>query len=204
MIRWYRDTHIFLLGFTISFFFPLPVAGLSQDLLSSVYPRGASCSVSLSPSDEDSSDKYNIFKAVSQEKIIQMLCRVTLMYHTSPTIRQGGSQYWWFMRLWTTRNLYSWVYERLSLEILIHVEPYWHSDFVDSMSRFFDWAKETDFLSDRLSEQNCSWLFLDKISHITRKPVFAICEHRSLISAFVVRCLDSIISLLARAEISTS
>ena len=48
-----------------------------------------------------------------------------------------------------------------------------------------------------------------------RKPVYAICEQerrrlacasaqseRSLISAFVVRCLNSIISLLAIAEIS--
>ena len=42
------------------------------------------------------------------------------------------------------------------------------------------------------------------MSHVMRKPVHAICEQhpRSLISAFVVRCLDSIIHLLAIAEIS--
>ena len=42
------------------------------------------------------------------------------------------------------------------------------------------------------------------MSHFMRKPVFAICEQqrRSLISTFVVRCLDSIIPLLAIAEIS--
>ena len=37
-----------------------------------------------------------------------------------------------------------------------------------------------------------------EMSYVMRKPVFAICEQQrhSLISAFVVRCLDSIISLL--------
>ena len=35
-----------------------------------------------------------------------------------------------------------------------------------------------------------------------RKPVYAICEPRSLISAFVFRCLDNIIPLLAIAKIS--
>ena len=38
-----------------------------------------------------------------------------------------------------------------------------------------------------------------------RNPVFAMCEQhpRSLISAFVVRCLDSIIPLLSVPEISS-
>ena len=45
------------------------------------------------------------------------------------------------------------------------------------------------------------------MSHVMRKPVFAICEHqpvhpRSLISTFIVRCLDSIISLNSISEIS--
>ena len=48
------------------------------------------------------------------------------------------------------------------------------------------------------------------MSNVMRKPVYAICEHkgtdqpahtRSLISAFVVCCLDSIIPVLAIAEI---
>ena len=54
------------------------------------------------------------------------------------------------------------------------------------------------------------------MSHVMRKPVYAICEQqmrrsgadqpahsRSLISAFVVRCLDSIISLVSIYEISS-
>ena len=46
------------------------------------------------------------------------------------------------------------------------------------------------------------------MSHIMRKPVFAICEHQpaqphSLISTFVVRCLDSIIPLVSIPEISS-
>ena len=38
-----------------------------------------------------------------------------------------------------------------------------------------------------------------------RKPVYAICEQhpRSLISAFVARCLDSIIPLVSISEISS-
>ena len=37
-----------------------------------------------------------------------------------------------------------------------------------------------------------------------RKPVYAICEHpHSLISAFVVRCLDSMIYLVSISEISS-
>ena len=48
------------------------------------------------------------------------------------------------------------------------------------------------------------------MSHIMRKPVYAVCKQqrrrsacpRSLISAFVVHCLDSIIPLLAIAETS--
>ena len=42
------------------------------------------------------------------------------------------------------------------------------------------------------------------LSHVMRKLVYAICEQqrRSLISAFVVCCLDSTVSLLAIAEIS--
>ena len=52
---------------------------------------------------------------------------------------------------------------------------------------------------------------LKQMSHVTRKPVFAICEQQrrrsasqphSLIRAFVVPCLDSIIPRLATAEIS--
>ena len=48
-----------------------------------------------------------------------------------------------------------------------------------------------------------------KLSHVLRKPVYAICEQqaqislRSLISAFVVRCLDSIIPLVSISEISS-
>ena len=50
-----------------------------------------------------------------------------------------------------------------------------------------------------------------KLSHIMRKPVYTIYNNkgadqpahlRSLISAFVVRCLDSIIPLLAKSKIS--
>ena len=40
------------------------------------------------------------------------------------------------------------------------------------------------------------------MSHVMRKPVYAICEQQSLISAFVVRCMDSIKPLLVIAEIS--
>ena len=43
------------------------------------------------------------------------------------------------------------------------------------------------------------------LSHVMRKPVYAICEqqrHRSAIHAFIVHCLDSIIPLLAIAKIS--
>ena len=36
-----------------------------------------------------------------------------------------------------------------------------------------------------------------------RKPVLAICEQQSLISTFVVRCLDSIVPLLSICEISS-
>ena len=36
-----------------------------------------------------------------------------------------------------------------------------------------------------------------------RKPVYAICEQKSLISAFIVRCLDSIIPLVSISEISS-
>ena len=52
---------------------------------------------------------------------------------------------------------------------------------------------------------------LKQMSHVTRKPVFAICEQQrcrsawqqhSLISAFVFPCLDSIVPRLATAEIS--
>ena len=43
------------------------------------------------------------------------------------------------------------------------------------------------------------------MSHVLRKPHFAICEQqrRSLISAFVFRCLDSIIPLVSISEISS-
>ena len=50
-----------------------------------------------------------------------------------------------------------------------------------------------------------------RMSHVTRKPVFAYANNKgadqlvhphSLISAFVVRCLDSIVPLLAIAETS--
>ena len=37
------------------------------------------------------------------------------------------------------------------------------------------------------------------MSPVTRKPICAICEYKG---AFVVRCMDSIIPLLAMAEIS--
>ena len=50
------------------------------------------------------------------------------------------------------------------------------------------------------------------MSHVMRKPVYAICEQQrrrsdcayafSLIGVFVVRCLDTIIPLRAKAEIS--
>ena len=51
----------------------------------------------------------------------------------------------------------------------------------------------------------------DKMSHVIRKPVYTICEQQrrrsacaspSLISAFIVHCLDCIIPLLAIVEIS--
>ena len=43
------------------------------------------------------------------------------------------------------------------------------------------------------------------MSHVMRKPVYAVCEkqRRSLISAFVVRCLDTIIPLVSISEISS-
>ena len=43
------------------------------------------------------------------------------------------------------------------------------------------------------------------MSHVMRKPVYAICEQqrRSLISTFVVRCLDSIIPLVSISKISS-
>ena len=42
------------------------------------------------------------------------------------------------------------------------------------------------------------------MSHVMRKPVYAICQHlRSLISTFVVRCLDSIIPLVSIFQISS-
>ena len=43
-----------------------------------------------------------------------------------------------------------------------------------------------------------------KLSHVKRKPVYAICEHQfSLISTFVVRCRDSIISSFYIRNIKT-
>ena len=44
-----------------------------------------------------------------------------------------------------------------------------------------------------------------KLSLVMTKPVFALCEQhpRSLISTFVVRCLDSIIPLVSISEISS-
>ena len=43
-----------------------------------------------------------------------------------------------------------------------------------------------------------------KMNHIMTKPAFAICKHPcSLISAFVVRCLDSIIFLVSISKISS-
>ena len=50
----------------------------------------------------------------------------------------------------------------------------------------------------------CNWE-RDNLSHVMRKPVYAICEQqrrRSVCAAAVVRCPDSIIHLLAKAEIS--
>ena len=43
------------------------------------------------------------------------------------------------------------------------------------------------------------------MSHVIRKPVLAICEQhpRSLISAFLFRCLDNIISIFALYKISS-
>ena len=50
------------------------------------------------------------------------------------------------------------------------------------------------------------------LSHVMRKPVYAICEQqrrrsacdpRNLTSTFVVRCLDSIIALVSISEISS-
>ena len=50
------------------------------------------------------------------------------------------------------------------------------------------------------------------MGHVMRKPVYAICEQkgadqpahlRSLISTFVVRCIDSIIPLVSISEISS-
>ena len=45
------------------------------------------------------------------------------------------------------------------------------------------------------------------MSHVIGKPVYAICEQQrrrsSPISTFVVRCLDSIISLVSISEISS-
>ena len=35
--------------------------------------------------------------------------------------------------------------------------------------------------------------YIDNMSHVMRKPVYAICDQHSLSSTFVVRCLDSII-----------
>ena len=59
---------------------------------------------------------------------------------------------------------------------------------------------------DNLAHQASNGL---QLCHVMRKPVFAICNNkgadqpahpRSLISAFVVRCLDSIILILATDE----
>ena len=43
---------------------------------------------------------------------------------------------------------------------------------------------------------------LYQMSHVMRKPDYAICEQQRRRSDYVVRWLDSIISLLAKAEIS--
>ena len=65
---------------------------------------------------------------------------------------------------------------------------------------------------DCIPPRNVNYLMLH-MSHVTRKPVFAICEQqhqdqpvhaRSLISVFVIRCLDSIIPLLAYPKFQDS
>ena len=79
---------------------------------------------------------------------------------------------------------------------------------------------EQSFLSITLLDQYCCfilvfiWIVLSGISylsHFMRKSVYVICEQkgadqpahsRSLISTFVVRCLDSIIPILALSKIS--
>ena len=50
-----------------------------------------------------------------------------------------------------------------------------------------------------------SQMYLRYLSHVMRKPIYAICEQQrhSLISAFVVHCLDSIIPLVSISKISS-
>ena len=67
--------------------------------------------------------------------------------------------------------------------------------------------------NDKLPIETGRWRNIDRnFSHVMRKPVYAICEQkgagqpvhpRSLISAFIVRCLDSVIPLVSISEISS-
>ena len=71
-----------------------------------------------------------------------------------------------------------------------------------------------DIVSDQVSRSGDSYLDhrlsvlmenLYELSHVMRKPVYAICEQQrySLISTFIVNCLDSIISLVSISENSS-
>ena len=70
---------------------------------------------------------------------------------------------------------------------------------------FSRWRHKKQWLKILKSTQKESSLSHCHMSHIMRKPVYAICEqHRcSLINTFLIHCLNSILSLVSISEISS-
>ena len=68
-------------------------------------------------------------------------------------------------------------------------------------------------ITDKIHSGQVTKTFIPNMSHVMRKPVYAICEQQKrrsactdphrLVSAFVVHCLDSIIHLVSISEISS-
>ena len=73
--------------------------------------------------------------------------------------------------------------------------------FLDIVGKGCDSIIQRTLLLDRLSKITGPLRYM---SHIMRKPVYVMCEQHplSLISAFVVHCLDSIIAILVKSRIS--
>ena len=89
----------------------------------------------------------------------------------------------------------------LCYKILYYIKGYSHQNYVHQMELFLTNQRRTE----------CALIRLNMMCLVMRKPVFALCEQQrcwsactsaSLISTFVVRCLDSIIPLVSISEIS--